>query len=94
MAKEGYNHRRVEIFDHQAGWTSAQPCRGEVEQQLEAEGIGLAALRAVAPLARHVVAQEASDERGELCHAALSPTSISAAEAISVIISGVASRYQ
>jgi hypothetical protein len=42
----------------------------------------------------HIIAKEACDERGETRHATLPPTSISAAEAISAIISGVAWRYQ
>jgi hypothetical protein len=92
--QEGHDHRRVKVFDRQPRRTGAEPFRGEVEQQLEAERVCLAALRAVAPLAGHVVAQEAGDERSELRHAALSPTSLSAAAAISAIISGVAWRYQ
>jgi hypothetical protein len=94
MGQEGDNQRCVEVFDRQLRRTGAEASRGEVEQQLEAERICLAALRTITPLTGHVVAQEAGDKRGELRHAALSPTSISAAEAISVIISGVAWRYQ
>jgi hypothetical protein len=74
MREEGHDHRRVEVLDRQPRRAGAEPPGREVEQQLEAERVGLAALRAIAPLARHVVAQKAGDERGELGHAALSLT--------------------
>ncbi len=94
MRQERDDHRRIEILDRKPRRPGSQPFSGEVEQQLEAEGIGLAGLRAVASLIGHVIAQEAGDERSELRHVALSPTSISAAVAISAINSGVVSRYQ
>ena len=47
-------------------------------------------MRAIPALARHVVAQKASDQRSEEGHRATSVTSASAAAAMSVISSGVA----
>ena len=94
VLQEGHDHRCVQVFDGEQRRTRAEPFGCEVEQQLEAERVCLAALRAVTSLSRHIISQEASDERGELRHKPSSPTRVSAAAAMSVIMSGVASRYQ
>jgi hypothetical protein len=51
-------------------------------------------MRAIPTLAGHVVAQITGDQRSEEGHGAAPAISASAAAAISVISSGVASRYQ
>ena len=94
VLQEVDDERRVELLDRQPGRACPGPRRGELQQKFEADRIGLAGLRTIATLARHVVPQEARDERSERRHAASLPTSISAAAAMSVIISGVACRYQ
>jgi hypothetical protein len=63
---------------------------GEGEQQPEAVGVGLTAVRAIPTLAGHVVAQEAGDQRGKEGHGASPAISASAAAAMSIISSGVA----
>ena len=67
---------------------------GEGEQQPEAVCIGLAGVRTVAALLRHVLAHEAGDERSDRRHGRLPSISASAAPAMSAMRSGVASRYQ
>jgi hypothetical protein len=72
-----------------------QTFAGKEEQQSKGVGISLAGLRAVAPLDRHVFAEEGGDQGGDRCHGLFPPTiRASAAVAISVINSGVASKYQ
>jgi hypothetical protein len=57
-------------------------------------GVCLARMRAAALLDRHMFAQEVGDQRGDGRHRPSSAISASAAAAMSVISSGVASRYQ
>ena len=57
-------------------------------------GVGLARVGAAPLLDRHVFAQEAGYQRRNRRHRPSLPISTSAAAAMSVISSGVASRYQ
>ena len=85
----------VDVLEAELGGSLAQTFAGKDEQQPEGVGVSLAGVRAVAPLDRHVFAQEGGDQGGDRCHGAFPPAiSASAAVAISVINSGVASRYQ
>ena len=61
VTKEVQDQWRIELLDMQLRRLCPDALGGEGEQEPEAVRIGLAAMRAIAPLAGHVVAQEAGD---------------------------------
>jgi hypothetical protein len=85
----------IDVLEAKLGRWFIQPLAGKHKQQPEGVGVSLAGVGAVTPLDWHVFAQEACNQGGDRCHG-LFPSAISpsAAAAISVINSGVASRYQ
>jgi hypothetical protein len=95
MGQEVEHQSGIDVFEAKLGGSSAKTFAGENEQQPEGVRVSLARMGAIAPLDRHVFAQEGGNQRSDRGHWAF-PRSIStsAAVAISVINSGVASRYQ
>lgn len=85
---------RGDVLYTQLRWSRPQTIRGEFEQQAERMSIRIAGVRTVAALDWHVLAEKGGDEGRDGCHATSLPTRASADAAISVISSGVASRYQ
>ena len=79
----------VELLDVKLGRLCPGAFGGEGEQQLEAVRIGLAAKRAIAPLAGHIVAQKAGDQGSESGHRPSPPAHASAAAATSLMRTGV-----
>ena len=94
VGQEVEHQGRVDLLEAELRGPLAQTVAGKDEQQPEGVRVSLACVGTVAPLDRHVFAQEGSDQRGDRRHASPLATSASAAVAISVISSGVASRYQ
>src|ERR1700736_833619 len=92
--KEVQDQCRIELFDVKLRRHSPDALRREGEQEPEAVGISLAAMRTIVPLTGHVVAHEAGDQGGKEGHRASPMIKVSAAAAMSVISSGVACRYQ
>src|ERR1035441_2075386 len=77
-------------------WEGLTPRRllAKMKQEPKGISIGLARVRAAPLLDRHVFAQEVGYQRGDGCHKSSLAMSASAAAAMSIINSGVASRYQ
>lgn len=94
VMQEREHHLRVDLLKLEQRRTRVQAPSHEDEQQPEAVCVGLAGMRTVAALLRHVLAHEAGDERSDRRHGRLPSINASAAAAISPIRSGVASRYQ
>src|SRR6266849_148560 len=94
VTKEVQDQCRIELFDNKLRRSCPDAPGREGEQEPEAVGVGFAAMRAIAPLSGHVVAQEACDQGGNEGHMASPMINVSAAAAMSVISSGVACRYQ
>ena len=85
----------VDVLEAELGRSLSHTFAGKDEQQPKGVRVGFAGVGAVAPLGRHVFAQEGGDQRGDRHHAASLPAiSASAVAAMSAISSGVASRYQ
>jgi hypothetical protein len=94
VTKKVQDQSRIELFDMELRRPCPNALGREGEQEPEAVGIGLAAMRTIAPLAGHVVAQEAGDQGGKEGHTVSPMINVSAAAAMSVISAGVACRYQ
>ena len=95
VGQEAEHQCGVDVFEAELRGLLLQTFAGKEEQQSKGVGVSLAGLRAVAPLDRHVFAEEGGDQGGDRCHGLFPPTiRASAAVAISVINSGVASKYQ
>src|SRR5260370_33847336 len=77
VSKEVQDHCRVELLDRELRGFGAPAPRGEAEQELKSNGIGFAAVRAVASLTAHVAAQEPSDHPAPEGHWASPPPSVS-----------------
>ena len=89
------HQRGINVLKAKLRWRLAETFAGENERQSERVRASLARMGTVAPLAWHVFAQEWRDQRSDRCHGVFPPAiSASAAMAISVINSGVASKYQ
>src|SRR5216683_3953883 len=94
VTKKVQDQRRVQLFDKKLRRSCPDALSREGKQEPEAVGISFAAMRAIAPLSGHVVAQEAGDQRSKEGHMGSPMINVSAAAAMSVISSGVACRYQ
>ena len=95
VGEEGQHQGSVELLEAELRWPQTQALAGEDQPELEGVGVGLAGVAAAALRDRHVLAQEAGDQGSDGRHGAPSPlASASPAAAMSVISSGVASRYQ
>ena len=90
VTKEVQDQRRVQLFDNKLRRLCPDALGREGEQEPEAVRIGFTAMRAIAPLSGHVVAQEAGDQGGKEGHMASPMINVSVAAAISVISAGVA----
>src|SRR5712675_1192090 len=90
VTKKVKDQRRVQLFDKKLRRSCPDALSREGKQEPEAVGIGFTAMRAIAPLSGHVVAQEAGDQRSKEGHMGSPMINVSAAAAMSVISSGVA----
>src|SRR3954462_10256558 len=93
VGEKAENQRGVDVLEVELAGPLAQTLAGEDEQQSEGVGIGFAGVGAVPSVNRHVLAQEAGDQRRNRRHGPSLATSASTVAAMSVISSGVASRY-
>src|SRR6266481_1176942 len=82
VTKKVQDQSRIELFDMELRRPCPNALGREGEQEPEAVGIGLAAMRAIAPLTGHVVAHEAGDQGGKEGHRASPMINVSAAAAI------------
>ena len=94
VGEEVENQRGVDLLEADLGGLDPKPLAGKDEQEPKGMGVGLARVGTATLLDRHVFAQEAGYQRGDGCHMSSPAISASAAAAMSVINSGVASRYQ
>ena len=88
------NQRSVELLDADLGGLDSEPLAGKNEQEPKGMSVGLARVRAAPLLDRHVFAQKTSYQRSNRRHIFSPVINASAAAAMLVINSGVASRYQ
>src|SRR5216684_1596644 len=73
VAKKVKDQRRVQLFDKKLRRSCPDALSREGKQEPEAVGIGFTAMRAIAPLSGHVVAQEAGDQRSKEGHMGSKP---------------------
>jgi hypothetical protein len=88
------NQRGVDLLDADLGGLDSEPLAGKNEQEPKGMSVGLARVRAATLLDGHVFAQETSYQRSNRRHIFSPVINASAAAAMPVIRSGVASRYQ
>ena len=95
MSEKVEHQGGVNLLKAELGWAFSQTLAGKDKQQPEGVGVRLAGMGAIAALGRHVFTQEGRDQRSNGRHRSSPPeTSASAAAAMPVINSGVASKYQ
>jgi hypothetical protein len=95
ILQEGADEASVELFQRQRRWPDLQSLRGEHEEQLEAQGIGVTRVPTDATLAGERLVEEHLDEGSNRRHDCLpSQMNSSPAAATSRMRSAVASRYQ
>src|SRR5215472_3872022 len=95
ILQEGTDQFRVELLKRQRRWRGPEPCRGKLEQQLEAVCIGIACVLAGTSMMREIVVEEGFDERGyRRHHCSPRHMNVSPMSAMSRGSSAVASRYQ
>jgi hypothetical protein len=94
VRKKIENQRSVNLLDTDLGGFDTEPLTGKNEQEPKGMSIGLARARAATLLNRHVFAQETGYQRSNRRHTSSPVINASAAAAMPVISSGVASRYQ
>ena len=95
ILQEGADEACVELLQRQRRWRDLQSLCSEHEEQLEAQGIGVARMPTDAPLAGECLIEERFDEGSNRRHDCLpSVMNPSPAAATSRMRSAVASRYQ
>src|SRR5271156_980848 len=95
ILQEGADEAGVELLQRQRRWRDLQFLRSEYEEQLEAQGIGVASMPTHSPLAGERLIEERFDEGSNRRHECLpSAKNPSPAVATSRMRSAVASRYQ
>jgi len=95
ILQEGADEASVELLQCQRRWPDLELLGGEHEEQLEAQGIGVARMPTGAPLAGECLAEERFNEGSNRRHDCLpSQMNPSPAMATSRMRSAVASRYQ
>ncbi len=94
MSEEGEHQVCGDVLYTQLRWPLPETASRKFEQKPERVSIRFAGVGTVAALNRHVLSEKGSDEGRDGCQATSLPTRASADAAMSVISSGVASRYQ
>ena len=95
ILQEGADQIGIDLLQRQRRWRDLEPLGGEREEQLEAQGIGVARVPTDAPLAGECLAEERFDEGSNRRNDCLpSQMNSSPAAATSRMRSAVDSKYQ